>query len=121
MKKPLFALVFCVFFHFSTAQDLLSQKKTDRLYKSGIDLLERNEYGAARQVFEDFLKLSPQQDLRRADAESLQALHANPIVASVESRTPSLEEIFVGYLRGPDQIPTEPVRAVQHVDSRRAP
>ena len=74
MKKPLFALGLCIFFHFSLAQDLLSQKKTDRLFKSGIDLLERNEYGAARQVFEDFLKLSPQQDLRRADAEYYQAL-----------------------------------------------
>ncbi len=74
MKKPLFAFGFCVLFHFSIAQDLLSQKKTDRLYKSGIDLLERNEYGAARQVFEDFLKHSPQQDLRRADAEYYQAL-----------------------------------------------
>ena len=74
MRKPLFALGFCIFFHFSIAQDLLSQNKAERLYKSGIDLLNRNEYGAARQVFEVFLDRSSQEELRRVDAEYYRAL-----------------------------------------------
>ena len=74
MKKPLFALVFCVSFYFSTAQDLLSQKKTERLYKSGVDLLERNEYGAALQSFDDFLKLTSQEDLRKVEVGYYRAL-----------------------------------------------
>lgn len=74
MKNQLFSIVFCFVFQFSTAQDLLSQKKSDRLYQSGIDLLARDEYGAARKAFEEFLGISSQQDLRRSDAEYYQAL-----------------------------------------------
>src|SRR5882762_5160925 len=74
MKKPLFALVFCVSFTVSFAQDLLSQKKTERLYKSGIDLLERSEYGAALQSFDDFLKYTPQEDLRKVEVGYYRAL-----------------------------------------------
>ncbi|HMI64853.1 MAG TPA: hypothetical protein VK517_02385, partial [Cyclobacteriaceae bacterium] len=74
MKKPLFALVFCVSFTVSFAQDLLSQKKSERLYKSGIDLLERSEYGAALQSFDDFLKGTSREDLRTAEAGYYRAL-----------------------------------------------
>src|SRR5260221_2526487 len=68
MKKPLFALVFCVSFTVSIAQDLLSQKKSERLYRSGMDLLARSEYGAALQSFDDFLKVTSQEDLRKVEA-----------------------------------------------------
>jgi ABC-2 type transport system ATP-binding protein len=37
--------------------------------------------------------------IRQPDKASLAALSANPIVQSVETRTPSLEEIFVAYMR----------------------
>src|SRR5258706_5583666 len=74
MKKPLFALVFSLSFTFSIAQDLLSQKKTERLYTSGVDLLARSEYGAALQSFDEFLKLTSQEDLRRVEAGYYRAL-----------------------------------------------
>jgi tetratricopeptide (TPR) repeat protein len=73
MKKPLFALIFCISFTYSIAQDLLSQKKPERLYKSGVDLLERREFGAALQCFDEFIKLSPE-DLRTVDAGYYRAL-----------------------------------------------
>jgi len=74
MKKPLFALVFCVSFTVSIAQDLLSQKKSERLYRSGMDLLARSEYGAALQSFDDFLKVTSQEDLRKVEAGYYRAL-----------------------------------------------
>ena len=76
MKKILFALLFLAVVQWSGAQDLLTQKKSERLYKSGIELLGRNEFGAARDAFEEFLSSSDQQDLRRNDAEYYQALCA---------------------------------------------
>lgn len=74
MKKLLFALLFFFTFHLSVAQELLSQRKTERLYKTGIDLIGRNEYGAALRSFEDFLKISQPEDIRRTEAAYYQAL-----------------------------------------------
>ncbi len=74
MKKALFAIVLSLWSLFCGAQDLLSQKKTERLYKSGVDFMQRAEYGAAYRSFEEFLRISPQPDLRNADAQYFRAL-----------------------------------------------
>ena len=55
------------------SQDLLSQAKSERLFKSGIDLMEHAEFGAARETFANFLLQAPQRDLKRGDAEYYKA------------------------------------------------
>ena len=49
-------------FFFSTqsliAQDQLSQNNVERLYRRGTELVAHANYGAAREVFSDFLKLA---------------------------------------------------------------
>jgi Tfp pilus assembly protein PilF len=76
MEKVLFVLILGISFHGSIAQDLLSQRKTERCFTSARELFERNELGAARESFEEFLKISPGQDGRRVQAEYYQALCA---------------------------------------------
>jgi len=56
--------------------------------------------------------------VRRADEASLQTLQGDPVVSSVESRTPSLEEIFVGYLKQGEGAAAETRRDENHVESR---
>ena len=73
MKKILFLFV-CVGFPIAVlSQDLLSQQKSERLFKGGIDLIEHGDYGAARESFTEFLSISPQRDLKTGDAEYYQA------------------------------------------------
>ena len=69
MKKTTFLFVCLVFPIVVLSQDLLSQKKSERLFKSGIDFIEHGEFGAARETFSNFLSNSSQQDLKRGDAE----------------------------------------------------
>jgi TolA-binding protein len=60
-------------FVFSTqcliAQDQLSQNAVERLYNRGTELVAHANYGAAREVFSDFLGLASPTDSRRAEAE----------------------------------------------------
>src|SRR5688572_7879170 len=60
-------------FIFSTqalvAQDQLSQNSVERLYSRGTELVAHANYGAAREVFSDFLKLATPIDTRREEAE----------------------------------------------------
>ena len=76
MRKVSFLFICFVFPVSVFSQDLLSQGKSDRLFKSGIDLMEHGEYGAARIAFSDFLSSSIQQDLKRGAAEYYQAFCA---------------------------------------------
>ncbi len=63
-------LSFIVFFSTHLfAQDQLSQNKTEKLYQSGVDLVNHSNYGAARVVFSEFLLLAPSSDSRRGEAE----------------------------------------------------
>ncbi len=73
MKRAAFVLICLGFSIVVHAQDLLSQKKSERLFKTGIDLVEHGEFGAARQTFTEFLFISPAQDLKRGDAEYYKA------------------------------------------------
>src|SRR5687767_9278222 len=51
------------------AQHQLSMSKDERLYQKGNELIAHANYGAAREVFSEFLKLVPSNDSRRSEAE----------------------------------------------------
>ena len=73
MKKTTFLFICLILPIVALSQDLLSQQKSERLFKSGLELMEHGEYGAAREAFSNFLSISPQQDLKRGDAEYYRA------------------------------------------------
>lgn len=50
-------------------QDLFSQQKQERVYKSATDLLEKNQFGAARESFTEFISLTEGKTLRAIEAE----------------------------------------------------
>src|SRR5688572_21663221 len=58
------------------AQDQLSQNAVERLYNRGTELVAHSNYGAAREVFSDFLKLASPTDTRRGEAEYYVAFSA---------------------------------------------
>lgn len=58
------------------AQDQLSQQKVEKLYQRGRDLVSHSNYGAAREVFSDFLAQSSPHDTRRSEAEYYVAFSA---------------------------------------------
>jgi hypothetical protein len=56
MKRFLiFLSVWLIAFSLS-AQNLVSQDKPERLYNSGLDLIDHNQFAAAREVFSEFIK-----------------------------------------------------------------
>ena len=69
MRKTIFLFVYLVFPIAVLSQDLLSQQKLERLFKDGIDLMEHNEYGAAREAFTEFLSIPSQVGFKKGDAE----------------------------------------------------
>jgi TolA-binding protein len=60
----------------SFAQDQLSQNTLERLYQRGRDLVNHANYGAAREVFTDFLAQASASDARRSEAEYYVAFSA---------------------------------------------
>ncbi|MBL7857629.1 MAG: tetratricopeptide repeat protein [Cyclobacteriaceae bacterium] len=58
------------------AQHPLSQGKIDRLFSKGAELIAHTNYGAARQVFTEFLKEASVYDSRRGEAEYYVAFSA---------------------------------------------
>jgi TolA-binding protein len=58
------------------AQDQLSQQNVEKLYHRGTELLEHSNYGAARQVFSEFLAQASPRDPRRGEAEYYVAFSA---------------------------------------------
>jgi outer membrane protein assembly factor BamD (BamD/ComL family) len=64
------AFFVCIFVTSSLfGQDQLSRQKVEQLYERGTDLVRHSNYGAAREVFSDFLKLASPTDSRRSEAE----------------------------------------------------
>ena len=57
MKKTTFLFICLIFPIVALSQDLLSQQKSERLFKSGLELMEHGEYGAAREAFSNFLSI----------------------------------------------------------------
>ncbi len=58
------------------AQNLVSQNREDRLYHTGLELLQHGEYGAARQNFSELISLGTASALRLADAQYFEAFCA---------------------------------------------
>lgn len=58
------------------AQHQLSMSKDERLYQKGNELIAHANYGAAREVFTEFLKEVPANDSRRSEAEYYVAFSA---------------------------------------------
>jgi TolA-binding protein len=69
----LFAFLIC---YPNLAQEQLSQNKVERLYQRGQDLVNHSNYGAAREVFTEFLAMAPANDTRRGEAEYYVAFSA---------------------------------------------
>jgi TolA-binding protein len=68
--KGIVLFLFILFsFASAKAQDLLSQQKGERLYKTGVDLMDKNQFGAARENFSEFLTSTATNDLTHIDAE----------------------------------------------------
>lgn len=51
------------------AQDQLSRGRSENLYKKGLELVTHANYGAAREVFTQYLKQTPGPDTKRGEAE----------------------------------------------------
>jgi TolA-binding protein len=64
-------LLFILFISFNhlSAQNPLSQSKVDLLYNKGVELIDHANYGAARQVFSEYLEVALETDSRRPEAE----------------------------------------------------
>lgn len=60
----------------SVAQEQLSQQKAERLFAKGRELVEHNNYGAARQIFSEYLEAAPASDGRRSEAQYYMAYSA---------------------------------------------
>lgn len=58
------------------AQQQLSQSKAERLFAKGKELVDHANYGAAREVFTDFLNQAPANDPRRSEAQYYVAFSA---------------------------------------------
>jgi len=63
----LLVLVFVAFNSYS--QNLLSQQQNERKFSDGLKLIDHKQYGAAREVFSEFIEVTSANDVRRADAE----------------------------------------------------
>lgn len=69
MFRLLFFVVLVFLCTQSFAQDQLSQNRVERLYQRGVDLINHYNYGAAREIFSEFLIYSSPVDTRRGEAE----------------------------------------------------
>jgi tetratricopeptide (TPR) repeat protein len=76
MYRFLFFVFFLALTFQAEAQEQLSQNKVERLYQRGRDLVNHANYGAAREVFSDFLALASPADTRRSEAEYYVAFSA---------------------------------------------
>ncbi len=72
MTRLHFLPVICLlvtFFFQASAQDQLSRGRSENLYKKGLELVTHTNYGAAREVFTQYLQQFNGPDIRRAEAE----------------------------------------------------
>lgn len=54
---------------FLSAQNTLTQKSDDKYYATGVELIDKEKYGAARHAFEQYLKYSEKEDVKAIEAE----------------------------------------------------
>lgn len=76
MPRVLIFLCLGLLAHVSFAQDQLSRNHVERLYERGEDLIAHANYGAAREVFTEFLAHAGPSDTRRGEAEYYVAFSA---------------------------------------------
>ncbi|MBX2917535.1 MAG: tetratricopeptide repeat protein [Cyclobacteriaceae bacterium] len=76
MRKLLIALGAWLLVSFAYSQNNLSQQKAEQLFNSGVDLINHSQYGAAREVFGEYLTVASATDARRADAAYYKAFCA---------------------------------------------
>jgi tetratricopeptide (TPR) repeat protein len=76
MKRFLVFLSVWLFAFSLSAQNIVSQDKSERLYSSALDLIDHNQFAAAREVFSEFIITSSTTDPRRAEAEYYKAFCA---------------------------------------------
>ena len=88
-------------------QELLSQQKEERLFKRGIELMDRNQFGAARENFTEFMVTHSVPDLKRVDAEYYLAFCALNLLHS------DAEKLFFDFT---SQHPTHPKAATANYD-----
>lgn len=92
---------------FLQAQDLLTQQKPEWLFKKGIELMDRSQFGAARENFAAFIASQPANDLRTIEANyylafcGLNLFHADA------------EKLFSDFIA---QHPTHPKAALANYD-----
>jgi tetratricopeptide (TPR) repeat protein len=76
MKRSIFITTLVFGWIASSAQEMYSQQKIERLYKTGIELIEKREFGAAKKTFREFLLLQKGNDNRTVEAEYFNAFCA---------------------------------------------
>lgn len=76
MYKLILSFLIVLILTDASAQEQLSQNKVERLYQRGRDLVNHSNYGAAREVFTDFLAMAPASDSRRGEAQYYVAFSA---------------------------------------------
>jgi TolA-binding protein len=76
MRYALFLLLAFLVAGVTYAQDPLSQQKAERLYAKGRELVDHNNFGAARQIFSEFLAVATPTDTRRSEAQYYVAFSA---------------------------------------------
>ncbi len=69
-------LFICLSFTTLQAQDLVSQNTAERLFLTGVDLMEKNQFAGARENFTAYLKIHTQNDLAGIEAQYRVALCA---------------------------------------------
>jgi len=67
--KVITVLLFISIAYCTVGQDQLSQNRIERLYRRGTELVQHGNYGAAREVFTDFINQTTPVDSRRSEAE----------------------------------------------------
>ncbi len=67
-RRFICSVILCLFITPALPQDLVSQTAADRLFATGMDLMEHHEFGGARQSFSQFLVKADFSDRRRAEA-----------------------------------------------------
>lgn len=106
MKSFLILLGTLFSFTHSYSQNLLSQQESDRLFESGLNLLDHRQYGAAREVFTEYLA-NPAAQNKRADAEYYKAF------CSLNLFHPDSEKQFDDFLK---KYPTHPRTGTANYD-----
>lgn len=76
MRKLLILAGAWLIVSFAYSQNNLSQQQAERLFNSGVDLVNHNQFGAAREVFDEYLSVAAATDARRADAAYYKAFCA---------------------------------------------